>query len=63
MCIRDSPNIGQRYVIIDACGRTVREGVLLTRTTQLDLSSKPAGLYVLRMWNEEGAEVIRVMKE
>ncbi|MFZ1687147.1 MAG: SBBP repeat-containing protein, partial [Flavobacteriales bacterium] len=53
----------QRLVIRDATGRTVLEGVLLTHTAEVDLSSEPAGLYMLRVWNEEGAEMIRIFKE
>lgn len=31
--------------------------------TMLDLGCQPAGLYLLRVWNNSGSEVVRVVKQ
>jgi hypothetical protein len=52
---------GQRYAITDAAGRRVLEGVILTNTIQVDLSSERAGVYLLKVWDRERSEVIRIV--
>lgn len=54
---------GQRYVITDAAGRAVMEGVLLSLTNVVDLSSEPVGIYLLKVWDEERSGTIRILKQ
>jgi hypothetical protein len=54
---------GKRYAISDVAGRIVLEGVLLTLSNQVDLSSQPAGVYLLTVFGTAGNEVVRVVKQ
>jgi hypothetical protein len=54
---------GQRYTVCDVAGRPVLEGVLSAQDNQVDLSSQPAGVYLLTVFGTAGNEVVRVVKQ
>lgn len=54
---------GQPYAITDIAGRTVREGVLLARSTEVDLFTQPAGVYLLNVRNAGSNTVTRIVKD
>ena len=49
--------------VYDAAGRRVVEQRAEGTLSMLDLSTQPAGLYLLRVWNEQGSGVVRVVKQ
>jgi hypothetical protein len=54
---------GQRYTVCDVAGRPVLEGVLSAQDNQVDLTSQPAGVYLLTVFGTAGNEVVRVVKQ
>ncbi|MBX2978028.1 MAG: T9SS type A sorting domain-containing protein [Flavobacteriales bacterium] len=54
---------GTWMVVYDAAGRRVLEQRAVGALSVLDLTTKPAGLYLLRVWNAQGSGVVRVVKQ
>jgi hypothetical protein len=50
------------YSMIDFSGRMVREGMLTSPRTEIDLSDIPAGVYILKADSEHSAKVLKVIR-
>ncbi|MEO7082369.1 MAG: T9SS type A sorting domain-containing protein, partial [Flavobacteriales bacterium] len=41
--------VGERYIVLDAVGRTVAQGTLGSGVTSVEVESLPSGVYTIRM--------------
>ncbi len=50
---------GETYTVYDQTGREVLAGKLMAETTQVDVSSLPNGVYVLRLMGKHGLRFVK----
>lgn len=61
--IQSGLNTTAQLALFDVTGRLLRQGSLVSPTTELPVRALPNGVYWLRIWSDEGVMVRKLVKE
>ena len=52
-----------QYHLIDASGKTIAAGNGVKGINRINISNQPAGMYIIQLFNKEGIQAERIIKQ